>query len=372
MIGPYLHSVAALSPRHARTLSLHDHILQAYLPYFTLNHFRNEPDVDLILDAWLRSHPELLSPSHHHPLRERDFRSAFYLVLDCAFETEEFGESPIGVSRRVLRELEGLWTDDLRFGSGRGGSKTQRLFRGLAEVSSAAGSGAIASVLRTFFLGWVHEIAEEDAVSLAGWCTGVVRSYMDMRDKEECLRALIELRPEVLREMSRRGAEWLPLQYGNAPPRSWPRRRRADGRRWWDDENEKRIRRLLEDLEGRDRAADMRSQMLPLRLRDSFTDRWSRRNRDLRSSTSMNRSLPRSRSPLRLSEDKYYDIGLAAYLARDDESLHRPLPRSRSPLPRFDDIDDRYLAKGPVVYLEKRSSRFDNRGPSFAEMADMD
>jgi hypothetical protein len=285
--------------RHARTLSLHDNILQAYLPYFTANHFRNEPDVDLILDGWLRSHPASFEPSNRHPLRERDFRNAFYLIIDCIDEAEECGEHPIGVSKRILSVLEEEWEDDLRFGSGREGSKAQRLFRALAEVSNAARSTAIGNLLRAFFLGWLHELAEEDAVILAGWCSGVVKSSMDGRDKEDCLRAVAALRPDLIAEMNRRGASWLPLQAVNGPARNWPRRRRSAGRLWWDQENDERIWRLLEDQEYLDRDADRRRRKVDLRFNPSEYNRWPRRALRMRSSRSLDdRTLRRSRSPL--------------------------------------------------------------------------
>ena len=105
-------------PRHARTLSLHDHILQTYLPWFTRPH--HEPDVDLILDSWLRSNPELLEPTLHFPLREREFRGAFYMVIDTIedadAETEGFGTEPLVVldaSKRLLETLEDEWEEDV-------------------------------------------------------------------------------------------------------------------------------------------------------------------------------------------------------------------------------------------------------------------
>jgi hypothetical protein len=180
----YLHPSRALGPRRLRTLSLRDHILQAYLPYFTANHFRNESDVELVLDGWERSHPDIRDSSLHSPVSERNFRKAFYLVIQCMVEAEECGDPPTGAGRRMIAILEDLWIDDMRIGSGREAQKAKRLFRALAEVSNAAASGPIGLVLREFFLGWLLEIAEEeDSVALAGWGSGIMRSCMDPRDK---------------------------------------------------------------------------------------------------------------------------------------------------------------------------------------------
>lgn len=382
---PYhLHPATALVPRHARTVSLHDHILQAYLPYFTAHHFRSESDVDLILDGWLRSHPDLLESSHQYPLRERDFRNAFYLVIDCAYDVEECGEHPIEVSRRILEVLEDEWTDDLRYGSGRGGSKAQRLFRALAEVSNAACGGAIGSILRTFFLGWLHEIAEEDAVSLAGWCSGVVRSSMDGRDKEDCLRAVVALRPDMLAKVNGRGSDWLSLQSFNGPVRSWPRRRRSAGRMWWDQDNDDRIRRMIQYQDDIDRAANRRRRKMDLMMRDSSFYRLPRRvNRRPRAGRSVDSSLRRARSPLKITtgppayrfpspppviqtgvpvlidtdaEDKYRAEGPAGYLG--DFNL----------LSQAADLDDRYATRGPAAYMDIDSSLLG--GPRVRELHD--
>lgn len=95
----------------------------------------------------------------------------------------------VGVSKALLAELEDEWEGGLEdFGvvgavgvGGRSGRKrAQRVFRALAEVSHAAGSRMLGSVLRTFFLGWLYELAEEeDAVVLAGWCWGVAKAWMN-------------------------------------------------------------------------------------------------------------------------------------------------------------------------------------------------
>jgi len=300
----YLHPPRALGPRRPRTLSLRDHILQAYLPYFTANHFRTESDVELILDGRERSHPDIRDSSHHSPVSERNFRKAFYLVIQCMVEAEECGDPPTGAGRRMIAILEDLWVDDMRSGSGRGAQKAKRLFRALAEVSDAAASGAIGFFLNTFFLGWLAEIAEEeDSISLAGWCSGIMRSYMDPRDKQDCLRAIVALRPDVIDELRGRGSDWLSSQSFDAPVRKWPRRRRADGRRWWDLENDERIRRLIENQEYLERAADRCRRKLDLRLPDSSYELWPRRIERARSSGSLDRRLGRSRSPLAILLD---------------------------------------------------------------------
>lgn len=251
---------------YSRTLSLHDYILRAYLPYFATNHFDTDDDVDLILDSWLRSNSSILDPSRNFPLRERDFRKALYHILDAIDYAENYGESTTEVSRRLIMDLEEDWYDDLRYG----GNQCQRRFRALAELSTASQSLPVGSLLRIFFLGWVHEIAEEeDTVSLAAWCWGVSRAYMNVRDKEECLRAVVALRPDVFDELSGRGASWMPRQLLNPPASvSWPRRRRDAGRIWWDDQNNNRTRRLIEDQEVLDRLANRdRTKLVRLRLR---------------------------------------------------------------------------------------------------------
>ena len=329
-------------PRHARTLSLHDHILQTYLPWFTRPH--HEPDVDLILDSWLRSNPELLEPTLHFTLREREFRGAFYMVIDTIedadAETEGFGTEPLVVldaSKRLLETLEDEWEEDVEFaGSGRRAARAQRLFRALAEVSHATGSRMLGSVLRTFFLGWLHELVEEeDSVALAGWCWGIARARIDPREKEECLRALVALRSDVLAELNgRAGADWLPLPLhalNNAvgTTRDWPRRRRAAGRRWWDDENDRRIRRMVEDSDyyGRGGADRDRRRMVSLRLGDD-TDHYRRpagRARPIRSSRSLDSVLRRSRSPprprLRRDSDAARHLRYLEDVDQDDEYL---------------------------------------------------
>lgn len=375
---PYhLHPATALVPRHARTVSLHDHILQAYLPYFTAHHFHNEADVDLILDGWLRSHPDLLESSHHYPLRKRDFRNAFYLVIDCAYDVEECGEHPIEVSRRILEVLEDEWTDDLRFGSGRGGSKAQRLFRALAEVSNAACGGAIGSILRTFFLGWLHEIAEEDDVSLTGWCSGVVRSSMDGRDKEDCLRAVVALRPDMLAKMNGRGSDWLSLQSSNGPVRNWPRRRRFAGRLWWDQDNDSRIRRMIQYQDDIDRAVNRQRKKMDLLMNSPQFYPLPRRAARPRVSKSANsrlrqprsalpaigppdyRSLPQKCDPVLIdsdADDKYRAVGPGVYMG--DFNL----------LSQAADLDDRYTTQGPAAYMNIDDSLLG--GPRVRELQD--
>lgn len=307
---------------HSRTLSLHDHILQAYLPYFTTHHFRTDPDVDAILDSWLRSNPDLLEPSRYFPGRARDFRSAFVLVLDAAAESENIGEAVSGVSRLLLDQLEAEWEDDLRMGTRR----CQRLFRGLAEVSNAAGSWPLGNVLRTFFLGWLRDLAEEeDTACLAGWCWGLSRSYMDLRDKEECLRSIVALRPDVLAELEARGVQWAPAKVVASPLVNWPARRRNAGRLWWDDDMDRRIQRLLEDQEYLDCVADRdRRKLLQLRLRNRSPDRRLRYLPLAYHNRSRGRGLSRSRSPPR-AQDLVSDEDRAA-----GYPWGRPLPRSSS------------------------------------------
>lgn len=346
-LNPYLHPAHALDPRRRlRELSLDDNTLQAYLPYFTANHFRNEPDIGLIFDAWFRSHPDLRESSLHSPIGERAFRKAFHLVISCIGHAEECGEPPSGAGRRMIAMLEDFWEYVMTVESGRGASRAQSMFRALAEVLRAAAGGGLGSVLRTFFLGWLHEIAEEeDTLSLAGWCSGIVRSSMDPRHKQDCLRAIAALRPEVLAEIHGRGGDWMPLQSIDTPVRKWPRRRRADGRMWWDRENEGRIRRLIEGQDYLERTADRRRRKLDLRLEDVSYDRWPRRIDRARSSESLERALQRSRSPLvRLleGEDRYVPRSGARYL---DDPPYRDLLRE----PR---LGDRYSERGRARYWE--------------------
>lgn len=226
-----------------------------------------------------------------------------------------------GVGGRLLMLLDEEWVDELRYGggmryAGSGESKTQRLFRALAEVSLANQSISIGSVLRAFFLGWLHEIAEEeDALSLAGWCSGVMRSAMDGRDKDDCLRALVALRPDVEAELRGGGAAWMPLS--RSPTRDWPRRRRAAGRLWWNEENDRRIRRLFDEDDYIGRAAGRRGRKLNLRLGHSSYDRLPRRMGRLRSTRSVDRVLRRSRSPMARildAQDRYDAEGPGSYI----------------------------------------------------------
>lgn len=338
-------------------LSLGDHILQAYLPYFTANHFRNESDVEFILDSWLRSHPDLRDASINAPVSERTFRRAFYLVIQCMVEAEECGDPPSGAGRRLIAILEDMWVDDMRVGSGRGANRATRLFRALAEVSNAASSGSIGSVLRTFFLGWLYEIAEEeDSVGLAGWCSGILRSCMDPRDKQDCLRAITALRPDVVAELHGRGSDWLSLQSMDVPVRKWPRRRRPDGRQWWDRENDSRIRRLIEDQEYLDRTAERSRRDLDLRLPALTYDYWPRNIGRSRSSGSLDRSLRRSRSPRLLTygdEDLYDTRRIASY--HDDTFLPDSLREAR--------LEQRYRQIGPAAYIEGITTRDSLRDP---------
>lgn len=356
----YLRPLRALGSRHPRTLSLGDHILQAYLPYFTANHFRNESDVEFVLDGWLRSHPDLRDASLNSPVSERTFRKAFYLVIQCMIDAEECGDPPPGAGRRLIAILEDLWVDDMTVGSGRGADRANRLFRALAEVSNAAASGSIGSVLRTFFLGWLYEIAEEeDSISLAGWCSGILRSCMDPRDKQDCLRAITALRSDVIAELHGGGigSDWLSLQSMGTPIRKWPRRRRAEGRQWWDRENDRRIRRLIEDQEYLDRAAERNRRNLDLRLPALTYDIWPRSIGRSRSSGSLDRALRRSRSPL-------------APMYSDDDEIHTR--RRNAPLlddVRYEDrlresrLEQRYHDIGPAACVEGIIARDSLRDP---------
>jgi len=339
--------------RHARTLSLHDHILQTYLPWFTSSQIRQqqEPDVDLILDSWLRSNPDLLEPALHFPLREREFRGAFYMVIDAIedadADADDFGTESLAMvdaSNRLLAQLEGEWEEDVEFGgSGRRAARSQRLFRALAEVSHATGSRLLGSILRTFFLGWLHKLVEEeDSVALAGWCWGIARSWIDSREKEECLRALVALRPDVLAELHGRGADWMPLPLHalnniSGTTLDWPGRRRAAGRGWWDGENDRRIRRMIENSDYYSRGADRDRRMVNLRLVENtpYYRNSTGRARPIRSSRSLDSVLRRSRSPRR----RY-----------DSESARR--------LQYLDDInqDDGYLSTRQRL-LDDRSNR---------------
>lgn len=354
----YLRPPRVLGSRRPRTLSLHDHILQAYLPYFTANHFRNESDVEFVLDGWLRSHPDLRDYSLNSPVSERTFRKAFYLVIQCMVDAEECGDPPPGAGRRLIAILEDLWVDDMRVGTGRRADRAKRLFRALAEVSNAASSGPIGSVLRTFFLGWLYEIAEEeDSISLAGWCLGILRSCMDPRDKQDCLRAITALRPEVITELHGRGSDWLSLQSMDEPVRNWPRRGRADGRQWWDRENDQRIRRLIEDQDYLDRAVERERRRVDLRLPGLTDDYWPRDIGRSRSSGSLGRALRRSRSPIPLllgsDEDRYATRRTALYL--DDVPYDDSLREAR--------LEQRYRDIGPVAYIEGITTRDSLRDP---------
>jgi hypothetical protein len=93
------------------------------------------------------------------------------------------------------------------------------------------------------------------------------------------------------------------LQAGNGPARNWPRRRRSAGRLWWDEENDERIRRLIEEQEYLDRDVDRdrRRRKVDLRFDPLEYNRWPQRARRIRSSRSLDdrdRALRRSRSPL--------------------------------------------------------------------------
>lgn len=354
----HLRPPRALGSRHPRTLSLGDHILQAYLPYFTANHFRNESDVESILNGWLHSHPDLRDSSLNSPVSERTFRKAFYLVIQCMVDAEESVDPPSGAGRRLIAVLEDLWIDDMRLGASRGADRANRLFRALAEVSNAAASGPIGSVLRSFFLGWLYEIAEEeDIISLAGWCLGILRSCMDPRDKQDCLRAITALRPDVIAELHGRGSDWLSLQATDTPIRKWPRRRRADGRQWWDREIDKRIRRLIEDQEYLDRAAERNRRNLDLCLPALTYDVWPRNIVRSRSSGSLDRALRRSRSPLALTYSDDDDV----YTRRRNVPLLDDV--------RFDDrvresrLEQRYQDIGPAAYVEGIIARDSLRDP---------
>ncbi|KAM0712513.1 hypothetical protein Q7P37_011610 [Cladosporium fusiforme] len=309
-------------PPYSRTISLHDHILQAYLPYFATNHFNTNSDVDLILDAWLRSNASILDPSHHFPFRERDFREALYYILDAIEYAENYGQSTSDVAHRLLEELEEDWEEDMRVG----GTSCQRRFRALAELSTASMSLAVGSVLRTFILGWVDEIAEEDDIeSLAAWCWGISRSYMDLRDKEECLTAIIESRPDVIDELNERGADWVLRPVLNASTMTWPRRRRKTGRLRWGRFDDREVERLMNngDILGRrprdrDKLVDLvlRSRLpdSPVRLPRLIDDRYARDRRRRRlgdriqllpvrvRSSSRGSPVRRIRSPIRRSQ----------------------------------------------------------------------
>jgi hypothetical protein len=353
----YLRPPRALGPRYPRTLSLRDHILQAYLPYFTANYFRTESDVEYVLDGWLRSHADLRDSSLNSPVSERTFRKAFYLVIQCMVDAEECGDPPPGAGRRLIAILEDLWVDDMRVGSGRGADRAKRLFRALAEVSNAASSGSIGSVLRTFFLGWLYEIAEEeDSLSLAGWCSGILRSCMDPRDKQDCLRAITTLRPEIIAELHGRESDWMSLQSMDVPVRKWPRRRRADGRQWWDRENDRRIRRLVEDQDYLDRAVERERRRVDLRLPGLPDDYWPRDIGRSRSSGSLDRAFRRSRSPRLLSlgdGDPYATRRTALYV--DDVPYDDSLREAR--------LEQRFRDIGPAAYIEGITTRDSLRDP---------
>jgi hypothetical protein len=353
----YLRPPRALGPRHPRTLSLRDHILQAYLPYFTANHFRNESDVDFILDGWVRSHPDLRDSSLNSPVSERTFRRAFYLVIQCMVDAEEYGDPPPGAGRRLIAILEDLWVDDMSVGSGRGADRAKKLFRALAEVSNAAASGSIGSVLRTFFLGWLYDIAEEeDSISLAGWCSGILRSCMDPRDKQDCFRSITALRPDVIAELHGRGSDWPSLQSMDVPVRKWPRRRRADGRQWWDRENDRRMRRLIEEQEYLDRAAERSRRNLDLRLPQLTDEYWPQRIPRARSSGSLDRTFRRSNSPILIgygTDDPYSGRRSAAHL--DDGSWDDPRREAR--------LERRFREIGPAAYIEGITARDSLRDP---------
>lgn len=320
--APALRPVPVPVPQIGRTFSLHDHVLRAYLPWFTTNHFRTQPDVDIALDTWLRSSPDILESTSYHPLRERDLQRAYYMVIDSMEEAQLSGEGMSGIARRLLMELEDAWKDDMMFGSGRAGGKAQRMFRALAELSNKSRSGGLGIVLRAFLLGSLDDITdEEDAIELAGWCSGVERSYMDGRDKEECLRAIMTLRPDVIDELEGRSVDWMPAHAMGFPAREWPRRRRAAGRSWWDDDIKRRLRRLLDEDDYHDRLSYRERAKLNLVLRGSSFDRRARRASRTRLGRSMDRALLRSRSP------RY------RYLtdSDDDERLFRRGRRRRRP-----------------------------------------
>jgi hypothetical protein len=263
-------------------------------------------------------------------------------IEDADAEADDFGTEALvmlDASKRLLENLEDEWEEDVEFGGsgagvGRRVARAQRLFRALAEVSHATGSRMLGSVLRTFFLGWLHELVEEeDGVALAGWCWGIARAWIEPREKEECLRALVAWRPDVMAELNGRasGVDWLPLAshaLSNAAGtmRDWPRRRRAAGRRWWDDENDRRIRRMVEDSDyhGRGAADRDRRRMVSLRLGND-TDYYRRpagRARPIRSSRSLDSVLRRSRSPrLRRDSDAARRMRYIEDLDQDDGYL---------------------------------------------------
>lgn len=179
---------------------------------------------------------------------------------------------------------------------------------------------------------------------------------MDPRDKQDCLRAITALRPDVIVELHGRGSDWLSLQSIDVPVRKWPRRRRADGRQWWDHENDRRIRRLIEGQEYLDRTAERSSRNLDLRLPQLTDVYWPRHIHRTRSSGSLDRALRRSNSPILLSYgdgDPY--SGRRTVLHLDDVPYDDPVKEAR--------LERRFREIGPAAYIEGITTRDSLRDP---------
>ena len=136
----------------------------------------------------------------------------------------------------------------------------------------------------------------------------------------------------------------------DVPVRKWPRRRRADGRQWWDHENDRRIRRLIEDQEYLDRTAERSRRSLDLRLPQLTDEYWPQRIHRARSSGSLDRALRRSNSPILIgygNDDPYTGRRSAPYL--DDAPYEDPVREAR--------LERRFREIGPAAYIEGITTR---------------
>jgi hypothetical protein len=167
----------------------------------------------------------------------------------------------------------------------------------------------------------------------------------------------VALRPDVIDELHGRGSNWLSSQSVDTPVRKWPRRRRADGRRWWDLENDERIRRVIEDHDYLERAADRRRRKLDLLLPELSYDYWPRRMDRARSTGSLDRAPRRSRSQLRLLFDEEDRYGTRRSAALEDMGIDYPRR-----------LEQRYDDTRPAEFFDRIIVRDSLRDPRLSRL----
>ncbi|KAF7189171.1 hypothetical protein HII31_09593 [Pseudocercospora fuligena] len=179
------------------------------LPQFYHEHERLQCDTEVLIDRFVANCPELYPRTRYNPLREEELRDVYYLVLHDLSRTST-GDVDVYIADGLLRHLEIYMRHDASGARGLGAAfsyrRSQHLFRSIAEVSHVNRSARLGRILSTFFIQHATTIVDtESSATIGQWCYAIMRAVMRETERDECLRRVYRIRPDLPQRLIQHG-----------------------------------------------------------------------------------------------------------------------------------------------------------------------